>query len=140
MRAALFAFLRVIGSPLLRRATGFAPLAGRTDFAGRAGIAVRVGLAGRAVRGTVLPYARMATGLLCCAFDVACALPLPWRAAKHMLHALALFVCGLHPFKPDQRNAGCGCAFFEGPEAKPFVQPQIAFALCACKKYTAGWA
>ena len=47
-------------------------------FAGRAGIAVR---AGRAVRGTVLPYAGMATGLLCCAFDVACALPLPCRAA-----------------------------------------------------------
>ena len=48
MRAALFAFLRVVGSPVLRRSAGFAALAGRADFAGRAGIAVRVGLAGRA--------------------------------------------------------------------------------------------
>ena len=66
MRAALFAFLRVIGSPVLRRSAGFAALAGRADFAGCAGIAVRGGLAVRAVRGTVLPYATMATGLLCC--------------------------------------------------------------------------
>lgn len=47
--------------------------------------------------------------------------------------------CGLYFLQPHQSHTRCGCAFFEWFETKPFVQPQVALALCAGKKHKAVW-
>ena len=47
--------------------------------------------------------------------------------------------CGLYFLQPHQSHTRCGRAFFEWPKTKPFVQPQVALALCAGKKHKAVW-